>query len=102
MGNKYKNVRTNGYASRKEANHAANLHALAKSGQIFDLEEQVSFELLPKMPPDYPRALKYVCDFRYRDALGVHIVDAKGYLTQEYKLKKRLMKQLLGIEIEEV
>ena len=32
----------------------------------------------------------------------LHVVDAKGVKTDVYKLKKKLMRSLKGIEIEEV
>jgi hypothetical protein len=99
---KYRAIRTNGYASKREAEYAANLWALARAGKIVNLSEQVSFELLPATK-DFPRPLRYVADFLYFDKESIrHVVDVKGMRTPVYKLKKRLMKQLLGVEIEEV
>ena len=108
---KYRAVRTNGYASKREANRAAELRLLEKAGVIANLEEQVSFDLLPGMAAiGCPRALRYEADFRYlRKFEGMAIwdptpvvEDAKGVRTPVYKIKKRLMRQLLGIEITEV
>ena len=99
---KYRAVRTNGYASKAEANRAAELHMLSKAGHIENLQEQVSFELLPvdKML-GFPRPLRYVADFVYTYD-GIRVVeDVKGMQTPVYKLKKRLMAQLLGITITE-
>ena len=45
---------------------------------------------------------KEVADFMYRDAGGRHVVDFKGVRTAVYKLKKRLMWHVHGINIEEV
>jgi hypothetical protein len=102
VANKYRNVRHGKYASKKEANRATELHALHRAGLITDLREQVNFELLPASP-DFKRPLIYRADFVYFDlAGGRHIEDVKGFRTKEYLLKRRMMKQLLGLTIEEV
>jgi len=45
----------------------------------------------------------YEADFRYQDERGRAIVeDVKGVATPVYKLKKRLMRALYGIEIVEI
>lgn len=102
---KYKAVRTNGYASKREANRAAELALLERSAYIGPVSKQLPFELLPKAPElGYKTALRYVADFRYVDLRTGEIVveDVKGFKTPVYKLKKRLMRQLLGVEITEV
>ena len=99
---KYKAVPTNGYASKHEAEVAVKLEALASRGMITELEQQVSFTLVPAKGKT--RAIRYVADFTYRDLDGVkHVVDAKGYAKNRvYLMKKKMMLLLLGIEIEEV
>ena len=99
---KYRNIRTNGYASKREANRAAELQAVAKAGIISDLREQVRYVLLKPCPPQYPKSLSYIADFVYVQNGVTHIEDSKGFRTAVYKIKARLMKQLLGLEIEEV
>ena len=98
---KYHAVRTNGYASRKEANVAAQLQALHRAGNIVDLKEQVHIILIPgngKL-----KGITYIADFTYEDPDGTpHVLDAKGYKTAIYRLKKRMAALLLGIVIEEV
>ena len=98
---KYHSVKTNGYASKKEATRAAELWMLQKSGVLIDLREQVVFELAPsvviqgrKRPP-----LRYIADFAYsRD--GVEVVeDVKGVLTSVYRIKRHLLKHVHGIDI---
>src|SRR6185436_15002549 len=42
---KYKNEKTDGYASKKEARRAAELKLMEKSGRIRNLREQVVYEL---------------------------------------------------------
>lgn len=98
---KYGNERKNGYASIHEANEAAKYQLLASRGKIKDYEEQKRITLVPgngKLRP-----IIYVADFYYVDLDGTpHIVDAKGFKTQVYRLKKRMAALILHIEIEEV
>lgn len=99
--NKYSNERAGKYASRHEADVAMKLQALARGGQIRELNEQVRIELVPGNDPLKP--IIYIADFTYLDAQGkLHVLDAKGFKTPVYRLKKRMAALLLGIEIEEV
>jgi hypothetical protein len=98
--NKYGAERHRGYASKKEAGVAANLHALAKAGNICNLEEQVRFVLVPACGGN--SAVSYVCDFSYVEDGKLHIVDAKGCITPIYRIKKALMYFIHGISVEEV
>lgn len=100
---KYGNERTGGYASKREAAVATNLAALASGGKIWQLEEQVPYILVPA--DGKLRPVRYYADFVYRDADGVHVIDVKGgeaTKTQVYRLKRRLMKHVHGITIEEL
>jgi hypothetical protein len=105
---KYGNKRHRGYASRREANRSAELHALEKVGVISDLIEQSRYELLPSQYDAegklLERSLTYVADFVYRDlATGKIVVeDAKGFKPYEYKIKKKLMLFRHNIQIQEV
>ena len=98
--NKYRNKPTAGYASKKEANYAANFQALARFDHIFDYEEQKRIEIVPGKGKVRP--VVYVADFYYKDEQGEHVVDVKGFKTPVYQLKKRLLYLLKGIEIEEL
>lgn len=98
---KYHAVRHNGYASKREASKASDLHLLAKAGAITELKEQVRFELLPA-GAGYKRPLYYIADFVFVEKGIKKIVDVKGFKTRIYIIKKRLMKQLLGLDIEEM
>ena len=97
---KFHAKRTDGYASRHEAEVAAKLHALAKAGVIWDLKEQVRIELVAG--DQVMRGIFYVADFVYSDCTGQHTADAKGFPTPEFRLKRRLAWLLKGIRIEEV
>jgi hypothetical protein len=100
-GNKYGARREGKYASKHEAAMAATLKILAARGTIRDLREQVRITLVSgngKLRP-----VVYVADFTYLDSDSkLHVLDAKGFKTPVYRLKKRLAALLLGIEIEEV
>jgi len=89
------------FDSLHEANEAAKLQALEKAGKIRELKYQVRITLVPKNPP--LRAIVYVADFTYIDLDGnLHVLDAKGFKTQVYRLKKKLAAHMLGIQIEEI
>lgn len=88
------------FDSRKEAKRYAQLKVLEQAGEITDLRLQVPFILIPKSK--YGRVIKYIADFTYNDVNGCQIVeDTKGIKTPVYRLKKRMMQELYGIEIKE-
>jgi len=96
---KYRNVRTEvdgiRFASKREARRWRELRLLLKAGEIQGLARQVQFML--------PGGIVYVSDFMYltSDAWLLVVEDAKGVLTKEYVLKKRLMESI-GLHIKEV
>ena len=102
---KYRNQRTNGHASKKEARRAAKLQQLAAAGVITDLREQVRYLIVPKAVDAagkvIERAAHYIADFVYlRDGTEV-VEDCKGMRTPEYVLKRKLMLMVHGIRITE-
>lgn len=106
---KYGAKKVNGYDSTKEAKRAEVLKLMQKQGIISDLQEQVTYELLPKQEIMGfggkmicgRRAMNYIADFVYIQD-GVKIVeDVKGFRLQAYKQKARLMKRIYGIIIKE-
>jgi hypothetical protein len=74
-----------------------------KGGLIKDLRLQVAYELIPKLEINgkTERAIKYVADFVYTDTVNNKEVveDVKGMITDVFKLKYRLMKQIHNIDI---
>jgi hypothetical protein len=118
---KYKNKRVEFdgliFDSLKEKRRYCELQILQKQGIISDLRLQVPYELLPAIYEDVTiqlktktktkrklvqRATTYVADFVYtRDGKEV-VEDTKGFRTKEYELKKKMMRSLLGIEIQEL
>ena len=124
-GNKLNAVKTDGYASKHEAERAAELRWLEMAGKISDLREQVKFVLTPAVWEEIPqfgkkgqpikpkrrcvqREMAYFADFVYTDnETGQKVVeDAKGYKGgATYRIfvnKKKLMREKFGIEVLEV
>lgn len=99
---KYRNVKTDGYDSKKECKRAAELRLLEKAGQISMLEEQVRFEIIPKLPGE--RASHYVADFVYIENGKQVVEDVKSAFTRKnplYQLKRKMMLWIHGIQIRE-
>lgn len=108
---KYGNVRAGGYDSIKERGRATYLKMQLRSGYISELREQVRYELIPaqyRTGSDgrrvlVERACAYVADFVYRDSSGGLVVeDVKGFRTEAYRIKRKLMLHVHGIVIKEV
>ena len=101
--NKYRNIpkRVDGilFQSTKESRRYSELKALQQAGVIRDLEMQPKF----KLEVNGVHITTYYADFKYWDNERNQevIEDSKGMRTQLYILKKRLMKALLAIEVEE-
>lgn len=87
------------FDSKKEANRYRQLLLLERAKVIQDLELQVPYILIDKS--QYGRAIKYVCDFRYKEDGHIVVEDTKGYRTDVYKLKARLLAERYGIVIKE-
>ncbi len=103
MTNKYRAVKTNGCDSKAEARRKSELELLARAGKITDLEFQREFVLISKS--EYGHAIKYRSDFCYRIDGRFTVEDVKSPITAKnpvYRLKKRLMAEVYGIEIREV
>lgn len=105
--NKYNARKTGGYDSKKEYQRAFLLKALLRSGEISDLCEQVKYVLIPTQRDSSGNLIEkecsYYADFVYRDKEGNLVVeDTKGVRTSEYRLKKKLMLQVHGIQITEI
>jgi len=87
------------FDSKKEAKVFEELRLLERAGEIHDLQLQVPFELIPKTPVG--RAVKYYADFVYYEGDKMVVLDVKGIRTEVYKLKKKLMYWVHGIEVKE-
>lgn len=96
------------FDSKREGRRYLELQMMLKGGLISELRLQVPFELIPAQRDPQTgrtieRAVNYVADFVYRDDQGQLIVeDAKGFRTDVYKIKRKLMLWRHGIRIREV
>lgn len=106
---KYNNAKYNGYDSKKEAKRAAELKLLEKAGVISNLQEQVVYELIPAQyrivngkKKCIERAIKYIADFQYVENGNTVVEDVKGFRTDVYRIKKKLMLYFHDIQIKEV
>ena len=103
------------FASKKEARRWAELYAMEQRGEISNLRTQVKFVLVPtQREPDVigpkggitpgkvlEKEAAYIADFVYTEN-GVEIVeDSKGFRTDVYRLKRKLMRYFYGIAIRE-
>jgi hypothetical protein len=99
--NKYHNVKTDGYSSKREAKRAEELKLLVLSGNITQLREQPKYLLIPKQEGE--RACHYIADFEYKTNVGARVVeDVKGVRTPVYLLKRKLLLFVHGIRVTEV
>lgn len=115
-GNKKYEVDGIKFDSKREANRYRELKVFEKAKLIKDLKLQVPFELIPKQPLLKPFLLKngktkrhfssisYVADFTYIDCdTGDYVVeDAKGFETDVFKLKEKMMLYFHNIQIRKV
>ena len=96
------------FDSRRDADRYAHLKVLERLGEISGLELQKKFVLVPaqrnKAGKVTERAITYRADFYYFDKRqGKWVVeDAKGVKTDVYKMKKKLMRSVHGLNIVEV
>ena len=99
-GNKKVTVQGIKFDSKWESERYLYIKSLERAGRVRNLELQVRFNLLV----NDQKICAYIADFRYEkeNANGdweTIIEDAKGVETPEFKLKKKLMKACLGIDI---
>ena len=107
---KYKNkkviVAGREFDSKLEAKRYEELLHLGAEGRIKDLRLQPEYELIPPFyigKKKFRRAV-YRADFAYIDTTtGEEVVeDAKGFLTETYKFKRKLFAYKYGKEIKEI
>lgn len=93
------------FDSKKEFEYYLLLKDKQKRGEISHLQRQVTICIQPRFTTpqgEKIREITYKADFVYLDSEGVnHIVDVKGFKTDVYKLKKKLL-AFKGFYIEEV
>lgn len=97
-GNKETEVGGHKFDSRKEARFFLQLQ---QDPTVKSIRTQVKYELIPKQQGE--RACSYVADFvvEYHDGRTV-VYDVKGMKTDVYRIKRKLMLWVHGIQIQEV
>lgn len=101
---KYGSVKTeiDGFVfdSKREAARYSELKLLQAAGEIADLSMQVKYHCSVNGKP----ICTYIADFEYFTTADLkrHTEDVKGYKTDVYRLKKKLVEAIYNIEIEEV
>lgn len=104
-GNKKTEVDGIVFDSKREAKHWIELKSMQQRGEIFNLRRQVKFELIPAVRLDgrMRPATKYVADFVYTDKDGKEVVaDSKGFKTDVWMIKRKMMAAFHGIEVKEL
>ena len=92
---KYRAVKTNGFASKREAAHWEELRLREQAGEITELKKQVRFDLIV----NGIKICSYVADFTYQLKDGTKVIDeTKGYHTDVFRLKWKLLQALYGGE----
>lgn len=94
---KYKSIRVGKHASKKENRRATELAMMQQAGLISELSEQVKYVLIPKQEGE--RAVTYTADFRYFQDGAWVVEDSKGFKTQQYVIRRKLMQFIHGIRI---
>lgn len=89
------------FDSNKEARRYVELRYRLMSGEITELKLQVEF----KLEVNCQKVASYIADFTYMEKGALIVEDVKSSHTRKlpvYRLKKKLMKSIHGIEIMEV
>lgn len=86
------------FDSRREANRYVELKLLERAGEIYHLELQPKFEMVV----NGMKICDYYADFRYQEGEKTIVEDAKGVRTDVFRIKKKLLKAIYGIDVVEV
>jgi hypothetical protein len=86
------------FDSVAEARRWTQLQLLVRGGFIHNLERQITFPLIV----NGIKICTYRADFVYDEFGERKVEDVKGFLTPEYKLKKKMMAACHGIAIIEI
>ena len=91
--------------SKHEYSRLCELEVLQRAGEIKDLQTQVRYNLIPeqKICGKTERGTDYIADFVYWTKDDQFICeDAKGYRTDAYIIKRKMMKLIHNIDVVEV
>ena len=98
------------FDSQAEAYRWCELKLMEKAGEIRELRRQVEYTLIPSQKGDdgkvAERAVKYIADFVYEENGKTVVEDVKGLRQgaayEVFKIKRKLMRYVHGIEIREI
>lgn len=92
------------FDSKKEAKRYQELKLMQRAGIITDLKMQVPYTLIPafNLGKKRYRCMIYLADFVYKENGKEVVEDTKGFRTDVYKIKKKLMAYIYQIEIKEI
>lgn len=87
------------FDSKREAAYYGELKIREKAGEVAGVVLQPPFKLLG---PKGELMATYKADFAFWDNREdrFRVIDVKGVETKEFRLKKKMMRALLGIEVE--
>lgn len=90
------------FDSKAEAKRYMELKFLESAGRISNLQRQVRYQIVV----NNMKITTYIADFVYTDDKGHQVVEdqkgGKATMTPLYRVKKKLMKAVHGIDIKEV
>lgn len=92
------------FDSKKEYRRWNDLQLLERAGHISDLRRQVKYVLIPAQRIGgkvVERECSYIADFVYQSGGATIVEDCKGFRTDAYKIKRKLMLWVHGIRIVE-
>ncbi len=97
MVNKYRNKKCSfgghNFDSKKERDHYIYLLSEKQAGKIKDLELQPSYLLQDGFKDNQGKKhqpIQYIADFTYSKDGITYVIDVKGMLTTDYRIKKKL------------
>ena len=94
------------FDSKREAQRWQELRLMERAGRITDLRRQVKFVLIPSQRGEDGKVIEkqvtYIADFVYLKDGKTVVEDSKGYRTEAYRLKKKMILYFFHIRIQEV
>ena len=94
------------FDSKREAQRWQELRLMERAERITDLRRQVKFVLIPSQRGEDGKVIEkqvaYIADFVYLKDGKTVVEDSKGYRTEVYRLKKKMMLYFFHIRIQEV
>lgn len=90
------------FDSKKEYRRFLELDLMSRAGKISNLRRQVKFVLIPAQRENgklVERECAYYADFTYNQDGHYVVEDTKGFRTEVYRIKRKLMLYVHGIRV---